>query len=321
MYEYVPVHVRRQRAEREATSAAAGGAALEPVFIEGRKIAHTPWGTAWCRHIEGFHDFSNRLPRGRTYARNGSVIDLKIERGSIKALVMGSSLYNASVAIRPCPEDRWKALVSTCAGSISSMVELIEGRFSDAVMGRMTGVEDGLFPDLSQVELECSCPDWATLCKHLAAVLYGVGARLDEKPELLFTLRGVNASDLVVPTAVASASDRGAAKLDGSLSDIFGIDIDETEGKAAPGPTPERSRQRSKTTKQSPAKAKRTRVADAPIEERPTVRRTDLLAAHVPPGTIAAWLHGGVLEYTDERGVYRQTPASRARLAKRFSRT
>jgi len=227
---YVPVAKRRARAAKAVTQAKKAGQGLCPVLIEGRAIARTFWGKAWCENLEAYSDYENRLPRGRTYVRNGSVIDLQIEPGLVKARVMGSSLYQVEVRIGTLPAARWQDIVKDCTGSIASLVELLQGKLSKAVMERLCAPKTGLFPEPKEIGLSCSCPDWATMCKHVAAVLYGVGARLDEKPELLFTLRQVDAADLLTQAAEASVKTKKTpAKgrmLDAcALADVFGIEM------------------------------------------------------------------------------------------------
>jgi hypothetical protein len=163
---YVSVAERRRLAAHEAQRAKKNGEPLDPVRPlqnRGRQIATTTWGRAWCDHIESFHDYANRLPRGRTYVRNGSVYHLAIAAGEIHARVMGSESYRQRVAIAPCRPATWKRVRKRCAGGIGSLIELLEGRISSAVMAAMTEERDGLLPDLRQVELTCSCPDWALL--------------------------------------------------------------------------------------------------------------------------------------------------------------
>jgi uncharacterized Zn finger protein len=227
---YVPAAQRRARAAREIAKRTKKGIAVEPVSIEGRLIAKTFWGKAWCDHLDGCSDFANRLPRGRTYVRNGAVLHLAIGAKRVEALVQGSDLYEVGVAIAALPKPRWKAIVSACGGQIASLVELLQGKLSAGVMKIVTHPDQGLFPSPAQVEMRCSCPDAATMCKHVAAVLYGVGARLDTKPELLFLLRGVDHLELIDGAAsarVISAPSGGSRRLaSGELSGIFGIELD-----------------------------------------------------------------------------------------------
>ena len=237
---YVSVAQRRAKAAKEAQKMAKKGAPLSPVEIEGRNIATTFWGKSWCKHLESFSDYSNRLPRGRTYVRNGSVIDLQIEPAKITAQVMGSELYRQTVTISPIAGGRWKSIKDACSGRIDSLVELLQGRLSDSVMTVITDRDGGLFPLPAEIKMNCSCPDWAGLCKHLAAVLYGVGARLDSQPELLFTLRRADHTELITEAVSSQTiSTTGAADLDaGSLSDVFGIDLDMAGAPAEAAPQP-----------------------------------------------------------------------------------
>ncbi len=209
---YVPVAERRKKAEKAAAKARKAGADLSPVAPSRGAIARTFWGKGWCDNLERYSDFANRLPRGRTYVRSGAVIDLKITHGKVRAKVMGSSLYNVDVTVVAVPGKHWQSIGADCAGSIDSLVELLQGRLSNAVMERICRPNTGLFPAPKEIEFSCSCPDWASMCKHVAAVLYGVGARLDREPELIFALRRVDPKDLVARQAPACAN-RSRARL------------------------------------------------------------------------------------------------------------
>ena len=236
---YVPVAARRRLAARELAKLSKKGKAVSPVVITGRTIAKTFWGKAWCDNLERYSDYANRLPRGRTYVRNGSVVDLQVAPGAVTALVSGTHIYRVQVKVAEVPKTRWSAVCKDCAGAVDSLVELLQGRLSKAVMERLCREKTGLFPAPAEITLACSCPDWASMCKHVAAVLYGIGARLDERPELLFTLRKVDAQDLI---ARAGTSLPGSGKgpvggkvLDeGDLSEMFGIEMaDAVRPKAA----------------------------------------------------------------------------------------
>lgn len=236
---YVPVAVRRARADRQIERLRRKGMEILPVRIEGRCIARTFLGKAWCSHIEGFGDYSNRLPRGRTYIRNGSVCHLDIASGEVNALVMGSEMYRVTVKVNALPRKKWKDIKQRCAGRIGSILELIEGRLSKEVMKVVTHRERGLFPLPGEILLDCTCPDWAIMCKHVAAVLYGVGARLDEKPELLFLLRGVNHEELITAGSelardVGKGNGREKRLAAGGLSEIFGIEVIEGDDPESP---------------------------------------------------------------------------------------
>jgi uncharacterized Zn finger protein len=229
---YVPVSVRRQQAQRELERLARKkkGYTPSPVRVEGRRIAATFWGRSWCENLERYSDYANRLPRGRTYVRNGSVVDLQITRGQVEARVSGSSLYTVAVSVAVVATARWASIRKDCAGSIDSLVELLQGRFSKGVMERLCREKGGLFPRPDEIEMACSCPDWAAMCKHIAAVLYGIGARLDERPELLFLLRGVEAQDLIAKVGQdlpfsARVPDPKKVLPSQGLSELFGIDL------------------------------------------------------------------------------------------------
>lgn len=230
---YVPVAERKILAQKARAEATRQGKSMDGIRIEGREIAASFWGKAWCTNLERYADFENRIGRGRTYVRNGSVVDLQIAEGRIDAKVMGSRLYKIHIDITPLPPARWKAITKACAGSIASAVDLLEGRLSDPVMKVVTAKDSGLFPSPKEIHMACNCPDWADLCKHLAAVLYGVGSRLDSRPELLFTLRGVKVQDLV-GQAAKKAVDRMVAAVEtakapaikhSDLGALFGIQL------------------------------------------------------------------------------------------------
>jgi len=223
---YVPVAERRAKALKQARKLEKRGRVLEPVNLTGQRIASSFWGKEWCRNLESYMDFANRLPRGRTYLRSGAVVDLRIGAGQIDALVAGSSLYEVSVRIGKLARKRWGTVIKRCAGHIDSVVGLLQGRLSETVMEALVDRRVGLFPAPKEIDFTCSCPDAALLCKHIAAVLYGVGARLDHKPELFFTLRKVAMEELVARSALRRAP-RAKGVLDtDSLEEIFGIEVD-----------------------------------------------------------------------------------------------
>lgn len=235
---YVPVATRRVNAIAHARQIAKKEhRELAPVKIATRKIATTFWGKAWCENLEAYSDFANRLPRGRTYARNGSVIDLQISKGKIAAIVSGSDIYDISIEIKPLAKTPWERLKVDCSRSIGSLIDLLQGRFDAGVMQRLVDRDSGLFPRPQEMTMSCSCPDYASLCKHLAAVLYAVGNRLDSSPEILFTLRNVDHLELIGQAVSASSLD---SALDGveagesillatsDLGEIFGIEIVES---------------------------------------------------------------------------------------------
>jgi uncharacterized Zn finger protein len=228
---YVPVDVRRKRAAAHAKKLAKKGRAVRPVILDGRDIAESFWGNAWCDNLESYSDYENRMPRGRSYVRNGSVVDLQIDAGRVTAIVAGSEIYEIAIEIDPLPKKVWSALIKECAGQIGSIVELLQGKLSESVMRTLARPKTGLFPSPAEIRLSCTCPDWASMCKHVAAALYGVGARLDSEPEIFFTLRQVDQTELVSEAAAARTIGKKRAPSKKSLatsdlSALFGIELD-----------------------------------------------------------------------------------------------
>ncbi len=242
---YVSVAEKRLRAEKELAKIKKKGYRTAPVTIEGRKIAKNFWGKSWCENLERYSDFATRLPRGRSYVCNGCVVDLQVARGKVSAKVSGSKLYDVTITIAPVVTKRWQAICRDCAGSIESLIELLQGRLAKGVMERVCRGDDGLFPAPGEIKLSCTCPDWADMCKHVAATLYGVGARLDAHPQLLFVLRGVDEGELVANAGQNLAqpmAPSAAAVLDtGDVAALFGLDMaeaDAAEIRAVPVATP-----------------------------------------------------------------------------------
>ena len=315
---YVSAARRRAEAQRTIGALKKRGHVVAPVTIEGREITTTFWGRAWCENLEAYSDFANRLPRGRTYVRNGSVVDLQVKAGRIVALVMGSDLYTIEVVVDAIRPALWKSITEECAGKIDSLVELLQGRISKGVMEIVTRKETGLFPSPREIRMTCSCPDWAGLCKHLAAVLYGVGARLDHQPALLFLLRKVDEMELITRAAIAPlstgscAAERARSLDESALSGIFGIDLEER-------PEPERG-DRPKLPSRGggkPAPGKRRAPKQKPAAKTTTA---ELAARGIPSSTVQNWLIERVLLRTAVRGTYRITPETEERITRYLAR-
>jgi uncharacterized Zn finger protein len=265
---YVSAAERRKKAAKTAAQAKKKGSDLSPVAASRGAIAKTFWGKAWCDNLERYSDFANRLPRGRTYVRNGSVIDLKITEGQVKAQVVGSSLYKVAVSVIAVPGTQWQSISADCADSIDTLVELLQGRLSKPVMERICKPKTGLFPGPKEIQFSCSCPDWASMCKHVAAVLYGVGARLDAQPELMFTLRRVDAKDLVIQAAAGLPKSKRGAPVgkvldDAHLAEVFGIEMAEVAPAKKPAHRP---------------KSTATKMAEAAVKVATTTKRKALTA-------------------------------------------
>jgi len=267
------------------------GHPVAPVIIQGRTIANTFWGRAWCENLEQYGDFANRLPRGRTYVRNGSVLDLQIAPGNVEARVSGSSIYRVRVQVKAVPGPHWRSLCQDCGGAIESLVELLQGRFSQGVMARLCRQGSGLFPAPAEIAFSCSCPDGAAMCKHVAAVLYGVGARLDREPELLFRLRKVDGRELLAHAAagltLAAPQPTGDRMLDGDdLAELFGLEMDPAppaiaKAKAVPSAPKPKSKAKPESAPAQP-KATRTRPAGA---TRPKAAKSEGKGKPKPKGT------------------------------------
>jgi len=229
-WSYEDVKEQKQRLQREIAKRKKRGEAFEPLAAPAgqKKLCTTFWGQAWCRNLESYQQYESRLPRGRNYLRQGNVYNLVIEPGTLSAVVAGSELYDTSIHIQPLPKKQWRQIVDAGAGQVGSMLDLLAGKLGDGLMRLLTDPKDGLFPKPKEIRFDCSCPDHADMCKHVSAVLYGVGVLLDTKPELLFTLRGVDQAELLSKASSAAIThlSTNAGDLAGAdLSAIFGIDL------------------------------------------------------------------------------------------------
>lgn len=294
---YVPVAQRQANAAAHAKKLAKKeGRELAPVKIQGRAMAQSYWGKAWCENLEAYSDYANRLPRGRTYARNGSVIDLQIKPGKIEAIVSGSDIYHVVVSIHEIQRAAWARLKEDCSQSIASLLDLLQGKFDEGVMRRLAHQTNGLFPQPKEIKLKCSCPDSATLCKHVAAVMYGVGNRLDSSPELLFTLRNVNHLELInqamtegnLAESLTDGQDNSLAGAD--LEEMFGIELE--RGEATPKKSSRKKQVVSKQPLEKPAPTGKTRRKAAPMPK--TAATAKKPAAAKSKTTVAAKRRGSV---------------------------
>jgi len=268
---YVPVAQRRAKAEREAKSMAKKGQKLRPIQIPGRNIATSFWGAAWCQNLEKYSDWANRMPRGRSYARNGSIIDLQIVEGKITSLVSGSEVYRIQVTVEKINPSTWKAIRRDCASKVGSLIDLMRGKLPEDVMKRLTSQKDGMFPSPNEIKIQCSCPDRAVMCKHAAATLYGVGHLLDSEPELFFLMRGVSRTDLI-GDAIKTQKQSDPMGLDAhstldgdDLGALFGIDLATAEDSAgtADPKSKRKTTARSGTKKPPGKKATKKKTSDS----------------------------------------------------------
>jgi uncharacterized Zn finger protein len=341
---YVSVAELRRNAARKLDALKKKGKVCQPVTIEGRTIARTFWGKNWCKNLESYSDYANRLPRGRSYARNGSVIDLQVAAGKIDALVVGSEVYKISIGVHSLGQNIWQDILKECAGKVASLVELLQGRLSNAVMEVVTRRGSGLFPSPKQIDFRCSCPDSAFMCKHVAAVLYGIGARLDAQPELLFQLRDVDPQELIRQTAIVIGADATGAldenqRLETTdLSTLFGIDMDERSATTAPlissvqksaaavrgGPATKKplpSAQAAGRVNLVPTASRISPAKATPSSKRAkTVIARALAMRGIPYYMMQSWLNSGVLLRTEKRGVYQVTKRTEKEIEKYLKR-
>jgi uncharacterized Zn finger protein len=233
-WSYEEAEEAKERLQREIAKRVKRGERFEALVpASGKKhLCTTFWGKAWCSHLETYQEYESRLPRGRSYLRQGNVYNLDIGPGKVNAVVAGSELYDTQVLIEPLKASKWHEMVEKCEGQVGSMLDLLAGKLGDGVMRVLSDAEEGLFPNTREIRFDCSCPDHADMCKHVSAVLYGVGVLLDTKPELLFTLRGVDGADLLAKAkdaAVTEMAEKAGELAGADLSAIFGIELGEVE--------------------------------------------------------------------------------------------
>jgi uncharacterized Zn finger protein len=240
---YVPVAERKAAAHKLAEKLSKKKTPLQPVVLDGKTLARSWWGKSWNANLERYADYSNRIGRGRSYLRQGMVLDLKIEGTTVNALVAGSrrTPYRIAITIKPLAPARIKKLAAIASKHVGSLQALMAGEFPPELKEAFFTPKEGLFPTPSEISFECSCPDWASMCKHVAAVLYAIGARLDTAPELFFSLRGIAMQELVgtvvqqettrllkksKPSAPTAAS--RILQPDAALEELFGLSLDVT---------------------------------------------------------------------------------------------
>ena len=222
----------KRKSEASRVSAEKKGKRLEPVVIQGRKIAKSWWGRAWCDNLERYADYESRLDRGKRYVKTGAVIDLSITKGRIQAKVQGSrkTPYKVEIRISPLSEERCQEILQKCGKRVETLEKLLAGDFPEELKELFTQ-RGGLFPSSREISFSCSCPDWALMCKHVAAVLYGIGARLDENPSLFFELRGIEMGRFIdvaianrVERMLKNAGRTSSRTMDeGDIRGLFGI--------------------------------------------------------------------------------------------------
>ncbi|MCR4342445.1 MAG: hypothetical protein NUV40_00905, partial [Patescibacteria group bacterium] len=267
---YVSVWEKKQKSKKKLEQLRKQNKNIEPVIIEGRTLAHTWWGKAWNKNLEEYADYSNRIGRGRSYVRCGSVLDLQISGGEVKSLVQGSESkpYSVVIKIKALEKSIWKKIKDVCEGKLDSLQELLVGKFPKALDEIFTAHGKGLFPAPKEIDFDCSCPDWADMCKHVAATLYGIGVRLDKDPNLFFALRKIEISDLITETVkdkteelLAKAKKKSGRIIeDQDLSSVFGIELDSVSLPAKKGKAKTVQKEKTPKTKKIAMETKKTKA-------------------------------------------------------------
>ncbi|MBI5063430.1 MAG: SWIM zinc finger family protein [Desulfatitalea sp.] len=261
---YESVALKEAKAESARKKLQKKNPNIRPVILQGRVIAQSWWGKAWCQNLERYAEYAPHIDQGRGYVRYGAVLDLQIAAGQIVALVQGSRErpYKVQIHIDRIAAADWLAIRLACEGRVDSLQALLAGEFPKAVGDRFLRQGQGLFPLPEAIRFECTCPEGDGLCKHVLAVLYGVGARLDEAPDLLFVLRQVNAEDLVRQAAADADRNRLEAEPDTPASAKTAADPKRRIAKAA-NPVPAVDKRRNSEPPAAPARRRRIVVSPA----------------------------------------------------------
>jgi uncharacterized Zn finger protein len=307
---YVPVAARRAKAERTLQQLRKKQPHLKPVMIAGTRLATTWWGQSWNSNLERYADYHNRIGRGRSYVRHRAVLDLQLTPGRVTALVQGSEAqpYRVSITVDTLNATHWSTIRTACAGCFDSLSTLLAGAFPQALKDLFFAKGAGLFPSPREIQFDCSCPDWASMCKHVAAALYGVGARFDDDPSLFFTLRGIALDDIITQTVTDTTQtllrraeqQRANVLVDVDLGAVFGIQLDDLQTPRPPLPPvqPKLSTRTPHAARTQKARASKTRVSAAKqraAQRRSTPRRKavtplpavrPVVAPSRPPGTM-----------------------------------
>jgi uncharacterized Zn finger protein len=324
---YVSVAEKRAKAARKLKQLRKKNPAIQPIVLEGRAIAKTWWGKSWNLNLERYADYSNRIGRGRSYVRHGAVLDLQISAGQVKSQVQGSRAkpYTVTIKIKAITKKIWKNMKVACAGKLDSLPELLRGKFPKALGEVFTAQGRGLFPSPQEIGFDCSCPDWAYMCKHVAATLYGIGTRLDDDAGLFFKLRKVKIDDLIQQTLkdqsyklLEKAEKMNPAKIaESDLSGMFGIDMEETMDLDLPAVTKKVSgvgKKPRKAAKQSKAKPAKRKSAIKALATKKTSNRLSETAAskkRVKPAVIKTRAKTSVKKSAAKRKIAEVTDTAR----------
>jgi uncharacterized Zn finger protein len=293
---YVPVRERRAKAEKTLQQLCKKQPGITPVIIAGNALATTWWGRSWNSNLERYADYRNRIGRGRSYVRHRAVLDLQLEPGHITALVQGSEAqpYRVAITVDTLSADHWATIRAACAGCFDSLSALLAGTFPQALKDLFFAKGAGLFPSPWEIHFDCSCPDWASMCKHVAAALYGVGARVDDDPSLFFRLRGITMDEIITQTVadttqtlLRKAERQSANVLDEvDLGDVFGIQIDDlhTPGSDLPAVQPKLA---TRTKRAARAQKRRAGTTSTPASQKSAAPRRHTPQHHAVTGMTA----------------------------------
>ena len=290
---YVTVAKKKAKAAKKLKQLRKKNPDIKPIVLEGSKIAKTWWGKSWNSNLEHYADYSNRIGRGRSYVRHGAVLDLQINSGKVESLVQGtrSKPYSVIIKIKAVNKNTWKHIKAACEGKLDSLQELLAGKFPKALGEIFTIQGKGLFPSPKEIDFSCSCPDWAYMCKHVAATLYGIGARLDDDPGLFFKLRKVKMKYLVTQAVedktrklLKKAKTKTARVIaDSNLADVFGIDMEETLASSKKKAKAPKARSKRKKTLISESKKAKGKAVTKKAGEKTTSKKTTLRKKTKPP--------------------------------------
>jgi uncharacterized Zn finger protein len=257
-YDYNDAAEQKEKLQREIEKRRKRGEKLDAFAAPaGTKLTHQFWGAAWARHLETYVGYDARLGRGRSYLRQGKVLNLVVEEGIAAAEVAGSYLYEVEIRVAPLPAARWREIKAECAGQVASLLDLLGGKLGDGVMRIITDPDKGLFPRRKEIRHQCSCPDDADLCKHQAAVLYAIAVMFDQDPRIFFELRGVDPSELIASSATAltaADAETGGDLAGEDLGALFGIDLADSAAAEGPAVQPPPADKAKKTAKKTKAK-------------------------------------------------------------------
>ena len=323
---YVSVAEKRAKAARKLKQLKKKNPGIQPIVLEGQAIAKTWWGKSWNLNLERYADYSNRIGRGRSYVRHGAVLDLQISAGQVNSLVQGSRTkpYTVTIKIKGITKEIWKNMKAACAGKLDSLPELLSGKFPKALGEVFTAQGRGLFPSPQEIGFDCSCPDWASMCKHVAATLYGIGTRLDDEAGLFFKLRKVKIDDLIQQALkdqsyklLEKAEKMSPGKIaESDLAGMFGIDMEETMDLDLPEAVKKVSgagKKSRKAPKQSKTKtAKRKPAIKTPAKKKANQRssKTSASKKRVKPAAIKARAKTPIKKSAAKRKVAELTDAA-----------